>query len=143
MIRVVCIYCTNNTLLFTEWEITSISLVFGHFATICSLILRFYCKTCGLRELLKTIYDHHNRTVCSKLPQFITTRLKKNFLIRLLLWDSFYTEISKMPILPYLPFKPLIIFMCYLYKIIYLLLPYSALYTYIYIAYNPPTYNII
>ena len=67
MIRVVCIYYTNNTLLFTEWEITSISLVFGHFAAIYLLILRFYCKMCGLREPLKTIYNRRNRTVCSKL----------------------------------------------------------------------------
>jgi len=67
MIRVVCIYYTNNALLFIEWEITNINLVFKHFAAICLLILRFYYKTCGLREPLKTIYDYCNRTVCSKL----------------------------------------------------------------------------
>ena len=81
MIRVVYIYCTNSALLFTEWEIASINLVFRHFAAIYSLMLRFYCKTCGLREPPKTIYNHRNRTVCSKLPQSATTCSKKNFLM--------------------------------------------------------------
>jgi len=67
MIRVVYIYYINNTLLFTEWEITSISLVFRHFTTIYSLILRFYYKICNLREPLKTIYNYYNCIVCSKL----------------------------------------------------------------------------
>ena len=47
------------------------------------------------------------------------------------------TQESKIPILPYLPFKPLAIPVRYLYKIIYLLLPYFTLYTHIYIIYNP------
>ena len=50
-------------------------------------------------------------------------------------------KVSKMPILPRLPFKPFIILVRYLYKIIYLPLPYSALY--IYVIYNPPIYSII
>ena len=44
-----------------------------------------------------------------------------------------FAQESKTSILPYLPFKPFTIPIRYLYKIIYLLLPYSTLYIYIYI----------
>jgi len=43
-----------------------------------------------------------------------------------------------MPILPYLPFKPLAMPIRYLYKIIYLPLSYSALYIYIYTLLTVP-----
>jgi hypothetical protein len=80
----VCTVCTVHTVYTVRSKFIAKYAVYCEFIikhAVCRSLLQTYCKTCGLPQFLKTIYDRRDCTVHCKPPQTATTSPKKKILM--------------------------------------------------------------